>query len=167
MAFPYKKMTEADFDAIRAMTAPERVAVGNEIASEYYHDEMPNYGTYPPELYVEVEDKEEISNIMAYCNAENIPVVVRGGGTGLAGGSNCKYGGTMLSIMRMNKIHLVDHKNQTVTCQHSALLLDVQAAAVAEGLFYPPRPGRENLRHRWQCYHQRRRHEGRPLRTDP
>ncbi|MCC8063644.1 MAG: FAD-binding protein [Clostridiales bacterium] len=141
MAFPYKKMTEADFDAIRAMTAPERVAVGDEIASEYYHDEMPNYGTYPPELYVEVENKEEISNIMAYCNAENIPVVVRGGGTGLAGGSNCKYGGIMLSIMRMNKIYPVDHKNQTITCQPGALLLDVQAAAAAEGLFYPPDPG--------------------------
>ncbi|MCD8147726.1 MAG: FAD-binding protein [Clostridiales bacterium] len=141
MAFPYKKMDEADFAYIRSVTAPDRVMVGDEIASEYYHDEMPNYGTFPPELYVEVVDKYEISKIMAYCNGKNIPVVVRGGGTGLAGGSNCKYGGIMLSVMRMNKIDPVDHKNQTVTCQPGALLLDVQAAASAEGLFYPPDPG--------------------------
>lgn len=141
MAFPYKKMDEADFDFIRSVTAPERVAVGEQIASEYYHDEMPNYGTFPPELYVEVENKEEISQIMVYCNKKNIPVVVRGAGTGLAGGANCKYGGVMLSIMRMNKIYPVDHKNQTITCQPGALLLDVQAAASAEGLFYPPDPG--------------------------
>lgn len=141
MAFPYKKMTEADFDYIRSVTSPERVAVGDAIASEYYHDEMPNYGTFPPELYVEAESKEEVSQIMAYCNRENIPVVVRGAGTGLAGGSNCKYGGVMLSIMRMNRIFPVDHKNQTITCQPGALLLDVQAAASAEGLFYPPDPG--------------------------
>lgn len=141
MAFPYKKMDEADFAYIRSVTAPDRVMVGDEIASEYYHDEMPNYGTFPPELYVEVVDKYEISKIMAYCNGKNIPVVVRGAGTGLAGGSNCKYGGVMLSIMRMNKIDPVDHKNQTITCQPGALLLDVQAAASAEGLFYPPDPG--------------------------
>ncbi len=141
MAFPYKKMDEADFDYIRQATSPDRVKVGKEIASEYYHDEMPEYGSFPPELYVEVENKEEISQIMAYCNEKNIPVVVRGAGTGLAGGSSCKYGGIMLSIMRMNHIYPVDHKNQTITAQAGALLLDVQAAAQAEGLFYPPDPG--------------------------
>ncbi len=141
MAFPYKKMDEADFDYIRCVTSPDRVAVGEAIASEYYHDEMPNYGTFPPELYVEVEDKYEISKILSYCSEKNIPVVVRGAGTGLAGGANCKYGGILLSIMRMNKIDPVDHKNQTITVQPGALLLDVQAAAAAEGLFYPPDPG--------------------------
>jgi glycolate oxidase len=132
-------MEAADFEYIRSVTAPERVAVGDEIASEYYHDEMPNYGTFQPELYVEVENKYEISRIMAYCNEQNIPLVVRGAGTGLAGGANCKYGGVLLSIM--NRIEPVDHKNQTITCQPGALLLDVQAAAAAEGLFYPPDPG--------------------------
>ncbi|MCD8037421.1 MAG: FAD-binding protein [Clostridiales bacterium] len=141
MAFPYKKMDETDFEYIRSITSADRVWTGEAIASEYYHDEMPNYGTFPPELYVEVENKEEISKIMAYCNKMNIPVVVRGAGSGLAGGSNCKYGGIMMSIMRMNKIYPVDHKNQTITVQPGALLLDVQAAASAEGLFYPPDPG--------------------------
>lgn len=141
MAFPYKKMDEADFAYIRSVTSDDRVVIGENIASEYWHDEMPNYGTFCPELYVEVEDKYEISKIMAYCNEKNIPLVVRGAGTGLAGGANCKYGGVLLSIMRMNKIYPVDHKNQTITVQPGALLLDVQAAAAAEGLFYPPDPG--------------------------
>ena len=65
---------------------------------------MPEYGVFPPELYVEVLNKEEISAIMAYAYKENIPVVCRGAGTGLAGGATCKYGGIMLSVMRMNKI---------------------------------------------------------------
>lgn len=141
MAFPYKKMDEIDFDYIKSLTANERVWVGEEIATEYYHDEMPNYGIYPPELYVEVVNKEEVSAIMAYAFKMNIPVVCRGAGTGLAGGANCKYGGIMLSIMRMNKIYPVDHKNQTLTCEPGALLIDIQAAASAEGLFYPPDPG--------------------------
>ena len=141
MAYPYKKMTEEDFDQIRSFTAKDRVWVGEDIAKEYYHDEMPEYGSYPPELYVEVINKEEVSAIMAYAYKENIPVVCRGAGTGLAGGATCKYGGIMLSIMRMNRIFPIDHKNQTVTVEPGALLVDVQAAAAAEGLFYPPDPG--------------------------
>lgn len=141
MAFPYKKMTAEDFDKIRSLTDPARVWVGDEIAYEYHHDEMPEYGIYSPELYVEVINKEEISAIMAYAYQENIPVVCRGAGTGLAGGAICKYGGIMLSVMRMNKIFPVDHKNQTITVEPGALLVDVQAAVQAEGLFYPPDPG--------------------------
>ena len=141
MAYPYKKMTEEDFARIRSFTAEDRVWTGQEIAKEYYHDEMPEYGSYPPELYVEVINKEEVSAIMAYAYKENIPVVCRGAGTGLAGGATCKYGGIMLSVMRMNKIFPVDHKNQTITAEPGALLVDVQAAAAAGGLFYPPDPG--------------------------
>ena len=52
MAYPYKKMTSEDFDYIRSVTASVRVWVGDEIAQEYYRDEMPEYGVFPPELYV-------------------------------------------------------------------------------------------------------------------
>lgn len=61
MAYPYKKMDEDDFAYIRSVTACDRVWVGDEIAREYYRDEMPEYGVFPPELYVEVINKEEIS----------------------------------------------------------------------------------------------------------
>ena len=54
MPYPYKKMDTADFDFIHSVTAPGRVKIGEEISEDYYHDEMPNYGSYPPELYVEV-----------------------------------------------------------------------------------------------------------------
>ncbi|MCI6568329.1 MAG: FAD-binding oxidoreductase [Dysosmobacter sp.] len=141
MPYPYNKLDQAGIDYIRSVTAPERVKVGAEILPEYHHDEMPEYGVYPPDLYVEAVNTQEVSAVMKYGNDHNIPVVVRGAGTGLAGGSTCKYGGIMLSIMRMNRIFPVDRKNQTITCEPGALLLDVQAAAAAEGLFYPPDPG--------------------------
>lgn len=141
MAFPYKKMDQADFSAIQSFTDTSRVWIGEDIPYEYHHDEMPEYGIYAPECYVEVINKAEISKIMAYANQYNIAVVIRGAGTGLAGGATCKYGGIMLSIMRMNKIYPVDHKNQTITVQPGALLCDVQDVVKSEGLFYPPDPG--------------------------
>jgi len=141
MPFPYKKMNETDFEYIRSVTDPARVWVGEAIASEYYHDEMPEYGVFPPELYVEVLNKEEVSAIMKYAYENNIPVVARGAGTGLAGGANCKFGGIMLSLMKMNKIFPVDTQNMTVTVQPGALITEVAAAAAQVGLFYPPDPG--------------------------
>ena len=133
MPYPYKKMTEEDFAYIRSVTSEDRVWVGDAIAREFYRDEMPEYGVFPPELYVEVENRDEISAIMKYAYEKNIPVVCRGAGTGLAGGATCKYGGIMLSVMRMNRIFPVDHKNQTITCEPGALLLDVQAADYQRG----------------------------------
>ena len=141
MPLPYKKMTEEDFDYIRSVTDPARVWVGEDIAREYYHDEMPEYGVFPPELYVEVLNRDEVSAIMKYAYENNIPVVARGAGTGLAGGANCKYGGIMLSLMKMNKIFPVDTQNMTVTAQPGALISEVAAAAAEAGLFYPPDPG--------------------------
>ena len=141
MPYPYKKMDERDFAYIRSVTDPQRVWVGDAIAKEYYHDEMPEYGVFPPELYVEALTREEVSAIMKYAYENNIPVVARGAGTGLAGGANCKYGGIMLSLMKMNKIFPVDTQNMTVTAQPGALISEVAAAAAEVGLFYPPDPG--------------------------
>ena len=141
MPYPYKKMDERDFAYIRSVTDPQRVWVGDAIAKEYYHDEMPEYGVFPPELYVEALTREEVSAIMKYAYENNIPVVARGAGTGLAGGANCKYGGIMLSLMKMNTIFPVDTQNMTVTAQPGALISEVAAAAAEAGLFYPPDPG--------------------------
>ena len=89
MPYPYKKLTEEDFAYICSVTSEDRVWVGDAIAREFYRDEMPEYGVFPPELYVEVENRDEVSAIMKYAYENNIPVVCRGAGTGLAGGATC------------------------------------------------------------------------------
>lgn len=141
MAFPYEKITEEGIKTLISLTSSERVHVGEDILPEFHHDEMPEYGVYPPDVMIEAESTAEISAVMKYAYAHNIPVTVRGAGTGLAGGATCKHGGILLSVMKMKKIFPVDRKNQTITCQAGALLLDVQEAANAQGLFYPPDPG--------------------------
>ncbi len=141
MAFPYKKIDEADIAFIKSATSEKRVWVGAAIPNEYYHDEMPEYGIFPPDVYVEVENAAEVSAILKYCNEKNIPVTARGAGTGLAGGATCKFGGILLSVMKMNKILEVDEENLSITVEPGALLSEVAAAAAEHGMFYPPDPG--------------------------
>ncbi len=141
MGFPYKKTDAADIAFVREKTAPERVWVGAEIPTEYYHDEMPEYGIFAPDIYVEVKNREEVSAILKYANEKNIPVTARGAGTGLAGGATCKYGGILLSVMKMNRILAVDEENLSMTVEPGVLLAEVAAAAKEHGMFYPPDPG--------------------------
>jgi len=144
MPYPYNRPDAEGVAYIKSVTSPDRVKTGADITEDYFHDEMPEYGSFPPDLYVEAENTGEVSAVMKYGYENNIPVVVRGAGTGLAGGATCKYGGIMLSLMRMNRIFPADRKNQTLTCEPGALLSDVQRAAAAEGLFYPPDPGEKS-----------------------
>ncbi len=141
MPYPYTRVTQDALSYFKQATHPARVFAKEAVLPEYYHDEMPEYGVFAPEALVEAESTAEVSAVMRYCHLHNIPLTVRGAGSGLAGGATCKHGGVLLSMMKMNKIHAVDRKNQTITCEAGAMLLDVQAAALEEGLFYPPDPG--------------------------
>lgn len=141
MPYPYHKITQEDIRDIIEATSADRVACGEEIPKEYYHDEMPEYGIYMPDVYVEALCAEEVSKIMKIAYERNIPVTARGAGTGLSGGATCKFGGILLSLMKMNKILKVDTQNMTITAQPGALLTEVADAAKEAGLFYPPDPG--------------------------
>ena len=166
MAYPYKKMTSEDFDYIRSVTASDRVWVGDEIAKEYYRDEMPEYGSFSSGALCGGLNKEEISAIMAYAYKENIPVVCRGAGTGLAGGATCKYGGIMLSVMRMNKIFPIDRKNQNNHSGAGSTSHRYPGGSSGRRTFLSAGPGRKNSFHRRQCYHKCRWHESGTIWTD-
>ncbi len=141
MPYPYHKMNDADYAYFEQMFPQERRQRGEAILSEHCHDEMPEYGVYQPDLYLEALDKEEVSAVMRYAYEHNIPVTARGAGTGLAGGATCKFGGILLSVMKMNRIWDVDADNLTITAEPGALLTEVATVADAAGLFYPPDPG--------------------------
>lgn len=141
MSFPYKIIDEKDIAFVISATDKKRVWTYDDIPNEYYHDEMPEYGIYQPDIYVEALNANEVSAIMKYCNEKNIPVTARGAGTGLAGGATCKYGGILLSVLKMNKILEVDEDNLSMTVEPGVLLSEVAAAAAEHGMFYPPDPG--------------------------
>lgn len=72
-------------------------------------------------------------------SAHGIPVVTRGAGTGLSGGSSAIDGGIVLSTERMRSIS-VDPMAMTATVQPGLLNVEVKAAAREHGLWYPPDP---------------------------
>lgn len=126
---------------LEAITGKARLQYGDEVRGEYAHDEMPIYGSRLPEAVCMVESTEEVSKIMALCYENNIPVTVRGAGTGLVGGCVPLQGGVLICTAGMNRILGYDMKNMVVHTQPGVLLKDLAADALSRGLMYPPDPG--------------------------
>ena len=137
----YNKLTPALAEKLRAVVGEGRFQAGGSVREEYSHDEMPIYGRCLPEAVCLAESTEEVSAILKLCYEANVPVTVRGAGTGLVGGCVPIAGGVVLSTMRMNKILSYDMNNLVVHTQPGVRLCDLAADALAHGLMYPPDPG--------------------------
>ncbi len=83
----------------------------------------------------------QVVEILKFSNGARIPVVTRGSGTGLSGGSLPAAECIVLCLARMDKILELDRANLTLLAESGTTTLTVADAANAAGLFYPPDPG--------------------------
>jgi glycolate oxidase len=93
-----------------------------------------------PDVVVSPETTEQVSRILQIAHREEIPVVPRGMGSGLAGGSIPSQGGIALNLTRMNRILEIDRINMVAVVQAGVVTADLQAEVAQKGLYYPPDP---------------------------
>jgi len=94
-----------------------------------------------PKVVVFARSAEEVSGVLKIARANKAPVVARGSGTGLSGGSVPVDGCIVLCLVKMDRIIEVDARNFTMRAEAGVLTQAVYDAADAVGLFYPPDPG--------------------------
>jgi len=82
----------------------------------------------------------EISAILTLANRELFPVVPRGAGTGMSGGSIPVRAGLVLSLERMNSILEIDEQDLIAVVEPGVVTGDLQQEVESRGLFYPPDP---------------------------
>ena len=116
---------------------PGKVHSGKDINEDFYRDEMPIYGSNPPDAVVDATTTEDIAAIAKLCYDNNIPIIPRGAGTGLTGASVAIHGGVMIDMQKMNKILEYDEDNFVVRVQPGVLLHDLAEDALGRGLLYP------------------------------
>jgi FAD/FMN-containing dehydrogenase len=80
---------------------------------------------------------EQVSRVLAACNAAGQPVVPMGGLTGLVRGCVAGPDEIGLSLERMHRIEAVDAVNRTITLEAGVPLQTVQQEAEKHGLLYP------------------------------
>ncbi|TSA40502.1 MAG: FAD-binding protein, partial [Verrucomicrobiales bacterium] len=84
---------------------------------------------------------DHVAQILKLANASKTPIVTRGSGTGLSGGSLPCPDCIVLCTVKMNRILELDRANLTLLVEPGATTLQIADAASAAGLFYPPDPG--------------------------
>lgn len=105
----------------------------------YSYDATPNF-QHMPDAVVSPRNTTEVSEIIKLCNQHQIPIVPRGSGSNLCGGTCPLEGGIVLVFRHMNKVLEIDEENLTVTVQPGVITLDMIKAVEEKGLFYPPDP---------------------------
>ena len=82
---------------------------------------------------------DEVSQIMALADAENIVVVPQGGNTGFMGGATPDATGNtiLLSLRRMNTIREIDAQNMSMTVEAGCILQNLHDITEEKGLYFP------------------------------
>ncbi len=94
----------------------------------------------PPLAVVLPASTQEVAAVLRLCNREGVPVVPRGAGTSLAGGSMPTQDSVVLGVARMNAVLETDYDNRTIRVQAGRTNLSLSDAVAEGGFFYAPDP---------------------------
>ncbi len=131
-------MSETGISELTRILPPERVTNDPTELTVYGYD-----GTWlerRPDVAVSVVSAEEVAGVLRWASQHQIPVVPRGAGSGLAGGSVPISGGIVLNTTLMTRIKSIDRRTMRAVVEPGVVNADLQAAVEREGLFYPPDP---------------------------
>ncbi|GAB4416470.1 MAG: FAD-linked oxidase C-terminal domain-containing protein [Thermodesulfovibrionales bacterium] len=98
-----------------------------------------------PSAVVWPERTDDVIRVMKYAYDSGIPIVPRGAGTGMTGGSVPSKGSIVLSLERMNRMIELDSDNLTVLVEPGMINGRLQGEVEGQGFFYPPDPASMNF----------------------
>ncbi len=117
----------------------ESVFTDSETLILFSKDETEDF-SFLPDVVVKPDSTDKIALIVKLANEYKIPVIPRGGGTGLSGGSLAINGGIMISMEKFNKILNIDKENFQATIEPGVITQVFQETLEKSGLFYPVDP---------------------------
>ncbi|MDF2834652.1 MAG: glcD [Paenibacillus sp.] len=126
-------------DGLRAIVGDKHFRNDPEALVAHSYDGTPMLQSLP-EGVIYPETTEQVSAIMKLLSAHGVPLVSRGSGSNLCGGTVPVQGGIVMVMHRMNRIVETDTENLTVTVQPGLITAELIAHVESLGLFYPPDP---------------------------
>jgi glycolate oxidase len=136
---PTDTTTSAAVAELVASFAPDVVVTDEARTDKYRWDRAYDPEGALPLAVVRAGSAADVQTALRWASRHRVPVVVRGAGTGLSGGSTARGNGIVVSTERMRAI-TVDRSTRTAVVQPGLLNAEVKKAVAAEGLWYPPDP---------------------------
>jgi len=125
--------------ALRDILPAEAILFRREDTAPYECDALTAYRESPLAVVLP-ESEAQVAAILALCHRLGVPLVARGGGTGLSGGALPHPQGLVLSLAKFNKILELDAAACTARVQCGVRNLAISEAAAPHGLYYAPDP---------------------------
>jgi len=131
-------ISDEAINGLKDIVGPAHLIAGPDDLVKYASD-----GTrleYLPDAVALPGSDEEISRILILANKAGLPVIPRGGGSGMTGGALPVRGGLVLSLERFNRILNIDQENLTAKVEPGVITAHLQEEVEKLDLFYPPDP---------------------------
>ena len=134
------ELTESQKQALRALVDPERISFGQSSRELHLHDISPHQGRLPAAIIWPLTT-QEVSAILAYTYAQEIPVTPWGAGTSTEGNPIPTRGGLVMDLTRMDRILEIRPQDLQADVQPGVFRKTLNRELGRQGLFFPPDPG--------------------------
>ncbi|MDD8023501.1 MAG: FAD-linked oxidase C-terminal domain-containing protein [Paracoccaceae bacterium] len=124
---------------LRAVLPADAVIDAPEETRAYECDALSAYRCAPLAVVLP-RSTAQVAAALQVCHAEGVPVVPRGAGTSLAGGSMPSADSVVLGLARMNAVLETDYSNRFIRVEAGRTNLSVTGAVESDGWFYAPDP---------------------------
>jgi glycolate oxidase len=125
-------------DRLLAVVGPRGCLDRPEDLALYEYDGSVEKGR--PDIVVFPRSTSDVRSIARIAHEFGVPLVGRGAGTGLSGGSIPRDGGIVVAFARMNHILEVDLEGERAVLEPGVVNLDVTLAVAERGYFFAPDP---------------------------
>jgi glycolate oxidase len=125
---------------LSALLSPDRVLTRPEDIIPYSFDGTAAMAQRPAAV-VFARRTSEVAGVVRWANETKTPLVVRGNGTGLAGGSVPTPGCVVVCLTQFDRVLDIDRQNLTMLVEPGVTTQRIFEEADAVGLLYPPDPG--------------------------
>jgi glycolate oxidase subunit GlcD len=130
---------------LSAIVGDEGMPSESELAT-YCHDATIQRGLRGrADAVVRPADARQVARVLAYCYEQQIALVPRGGGTGLAGGATPVVGGVVCSLERLRSVLEIQPALWRMRVQAGLTTAAVHRLARENGLYFAPDPGASEL----------------------
>jgi glycolate oxidase len=126
--------------ALRDQLPDLRLLTDHTDRESYRRDETAHFEPGLPLAVALPTETSQVATIMRLATEHRTPVVPRGAGSGLSGGSAGVEGALTVVMSRMDAILEIDHGNLLAVVQPGVINAELKEAVAKEGLFYPPDP---------------------------
>ena len=125
--------------ALRAVLPDGVLVTDPDVVEPYRWDWSRDVSAGRPRAVVRATSADDVQAAVRWAAEHRVPVVPRGAGTGLSGGSSAVEGCLVITLEQMRAVE-VDTACRVAVAEPGALNAEVKRAAAEHGLWYPPDP---------------------------